>query len=367
MNKYIHTLKELCLEITGVCPLNCMHCSGSCGLDTPNTMSLPQILKIVEDFSKMGGELLEISGGEPLIHPDLEQVVGYAKKNDIEPILYTSGNMLDKDGRITPLNTNLAQKLRGNLQKVIFNLQGACQSTHEAITRVRGSFRNTITSIKTAKSLGYWVGVHFVPMKLNYMELEGLLLLCHDLKVDEVGILRFVPQGRGEVNRTLLELSLEEFKKLNKKLTEVSFKHQNPKLRVGRPVDFRFLFNRSVVKAPCDAGISRCLITPEGNVTPCPAFKRNRQFIAGNIMKSSLLKIWTESPIWRKFRFFRDDKVSDPCKSCEHFLLCKGGCVAQRTLAYSNDVYATPDPRCFKRLIEVEAICPSCARDRGEL
>jgi radical SAM protein with 4Fe4S-binding SPASM domain len=314
-------------------------------------LPLQQIWKIINEFSDMGGRLLEISGGEPLMHPNLLEIVDYARQKDLNTILYTSGNVVDNLGRVIPLSMKFAENLRqAGLQKVIFNLQGYFPGTHETITQVKGSFRNVINAIKSAKLLDFWVGVHFVPMKLNYNELKDLHRLCHELEINELGILRFVPQGRGQTYRDLLELSLAQFEKFTKELTCLTSRHNNPTIRVGRPADFRCLYNSSVLKAKCDAGISRCLITPEGKVAPCPAFKQAKKYLMGRVHDESLDDIWSKSS-WEELRQFDYVKLKKPCGSCEHLHECRGGCVAQRVLA-RGDVYLGPDPMCFKSAIQ---------------
>lgn len=362
-------LKEVCLEITEACPMNCLHCSGECDANSRNMLSLHQIKKVISEFSGMGGEILEISGGEPLLHPFLPQIVDYAEKNNLGTILYTSGIMWNTIRGITSLDRNLAAKLRlSGLGKVIFSLQGAASSTHEAVTQVRGSFNNVVCAIKIMKSLGFWVGVHFVPMKLNYGEFRDMYQLCQDLEIDEVGVLRLVPQGRGRINKGILELSKSEFEEFNSVLKELTSKCSNPIIRVGRPMDFRFVFDPSFVKSECDAGISRCLIAPDGKVVPCPAFKQNNndRYVAGNVKDNSLVDIWNKSSKWRDFRHFDYSQLGEPCKSCEHLRQCRGGCRAQRFLKY-NDMYVVPDPCCFKCATPLAAICPSSAKVQERL
>jgi pyrroloquinoline quinone biosynthesis protein E len=321
-------------------------------------LSLNQIRKVINELSSVDAEILEISGGEPLMHPDLPQIVRYAERGDLETILYTSGTILSGD---------VAEKLRqAGLRKVIFNLQGGLPNTHDAVTQAKGSFSHVIDSIKTMKSLNFWVGTHFVPMKLNYREFESFLGLCHVLEVDEIGVLRFVPQGRGQTNRNLLRLSEEEFRGFNLNLTEIASRHSNPNIRVGRPVDFRHLFDSSIVKSRCDAGISRCLITPNGKVLPCPAFKQIERYLAGDIKNSSLIDIWDASPIWRNLRDFDYTQINEPCKSCDYLQQCKGGCIAQRILEY-KDIYAAPDPSCFRCATVVAATSSLGTKVREQL
>jgi len=360
-----HRLKEVCLEIIDICPLECVQCSGSCDLTSEEMLSLFEVKRIINEFADMNGRILEISGGEPLMHPNLFEIVRHAKMNQLETVLYTSGVTLDSDERMISIETDLADKFRRlGLDKVIFNLQGATSETHERITRKKGSFNRVVRSVEIIKSAGCWVGVHFVPMKPNYSKLRDVIHLCHDLGVNEIGFLQFVPQGRGLASRQSLELSKKEFKEFTQDVTELTYIHENPHLRVGRPADFRCLLDASITKQVCNAGVSRCLISPKGNVVPCPAFKwstpAKANYIAGNVKADSLADIWQYSPTWRDFRQFDCTKMSEPCRSCEHLNWCQGGCKAQRISKYGK-MYAAPDPHCFAASTRpkelVEQIC----------
>lgn len=343
MNSHELKLNEVCLEITDICPMRCLHCSGECGLDSRKALNLRQIKGVIDELHAMGGRLLEISGGEPLACSSLPQIVRYAGQQDLETILYTSGSILD--------DTVAREFRRSKLEKVVFNLQGSSSRTHETITQVEGSFGRVLTAIRHMKKLDFWVGVHFVPMKPNYREFKSLLNLCNSLGVDEVGVLRFVPQGRGLLNRNMLELSKEEFREFTKNLTEQA--SVNSHVRVGCPIDFRHLLGSSAVESTCNAGISKCLINPDGTVVPCPAFKQSKQYVAGNIKNNSLATIWEKSPIWGAFRDFDCAQLNEPCQNCRYLHICRGRCIAQRILEF-GDIYGAPDPKCFASCLKLE-------------
>ena len=196
------------------------------------------------------------------------------------------------------------------------------------------------------KAEGFWVGVHFVPMKPNFRELEKIVQLCYVLNIDEIGILRFVPQGRGRTNRQLLELTINEFEKVVKEMVKLKHQFKKPLLRIGRPFNFCSLFYWPSEIQMCDAGKTKCLIKPNGDVVPCPAFKQNPEFIAGNVKNESLINIWNNSQVWELFRHFNYEQLSEPCKTCYYLPHCQGRCHAQRILSYGN-IYYGPDPHCF--------------------
>ena len=329
-------LREVCLEITNACPMNCVHCSSGGQSNLEEEMSLDEIKEVIAEIADLGGEVIEISGGEPTIHSGLVEIIRCAKDFGLETRLYTSGFHFPEH----IINSLISL----DLDKVIFNLQGANRKTHEYITRTEHSFINVIRSIKMVTK-DVWVGVHFVPMKPNFKELKKVIELCSNLNVKEVGILRFVPQGRGEVNRPWLELSRIELRQFVRDLVREFHQSDCPMIRIGNPMNFCSLMDDSIPVQRCHAGLSSCLIKPNGEVAPCPAFKQNSNYVAGNIKNDPLAEIWRFSLIWDLFRLFDSEKLKGPCKSCKHLLLCRGRCHLQRILAF-EDIYQGPDPHC---------------------
>jgi radical SAM protein with 4Fe4S-binding SPASM domain len=349
----MYNLRELCLEITDICPLNCRHCSGSCSSNSKQMLPLNHVKQVIDDFCKLGGKILELSGGEPLVHPSILPIIEYAAQHNLEIILYTSGNIWNEDRKeLFAIDENLAFKLQqAGLTKIVFGLHGSTKTEHEAITQRNRSFENTLTSISVLKKYSFWIGIHFVPMKPNYRNFWQVCELSNNLGIDQVAVLRFVPQGRGQDNKQELELSKQEFFSLNNDLNRAST--VSPSIRIGKPIDFRFVQQPSSIKGNCDAGKSRCLISPDGTIKPCPAFKNSNNFVAGNIKEASMIKIWNESSLWNIFRNLDYTKISGQCKSCTQLHNCKGGCPAQRILKY-GDVNTGPDPCCINLAISKE-------------
>lgn len=330
-----YELKELCLEITNKCPMNCIHCSAEASNNSKDEMDFAQIKDVIQEFSNLGGRILEISGGEPLVHDNVSEIIKYAKDANLETRLYTSGFLLS-DRKIDEL-------ISSGLNKIIFNLQGSTSETHEEITRKKGSYDKVISGIVTSKQKGLWVGVHFVPMKTNIGDMKKVADLCTDLNVSEFATLRFVPQGRGLINRDKLELSQSETKYFFKSVHEMQ-KEPKIKTRVGRPFNVRSVCYSNSKFKKCNAGITKCLVKPNGDVAPCPAFKQNQKYVIGNIRKSRLISVWNSSS-WDEFRGFDHNKLAGNCAKCNNLDSCKGGCAAQRIFQHGN-INHGPDPSC---------------------
>jgi len=338
-------LLEVCLEVTDSCPMNCIYCSSINDISPESTMNLREIKRVIDDMSQLGAQILEISGGEPLLHRDLYEIINHARSHKLETRLYTSGISLSSSGEMTEITGLVADQLRDSgLVKVIFNLQGATAEAHEELNRIPGSFEKIINSITNMKSKDFWVGVHFVAMKPNYQGVAQVVKLCADLDLDEIAILRFVPQGRGLMNREKLELSEPEFIDLLTSITELRKRFSN-RLRIGSPLNFCYILDKDAKPINCAAGVSTCTILPNGDVVPCPAFKQNQTYVAGNVKENSFIDIWNKSPIFKHCREFRPEKLRGVCRNCEYLSWCQGRCAAQRVLAWGY-LYHGPDPNC---------------------
>jgi radical SAM protein with 4Fe4S-binding SPASM domain len=358
-----YKLKELCLEVTDTCVMQCRHCSscsGKYGTDMPNHMPIAQAKQIVKELSELGGKILEISGGEPLLYPGLHDLCRYASNLDLEVRVYTSGVHPTFEKRLQELDSTEIEGLkRVGVNRIIFNLEGASSGTHEKITGVAGTHDLVIKSLRNAKAAELWTGVHFVPMKPNFRELPKVAGLCSALGVNELALLRFVPQGRGRTNRKWLELSQAQFEEVLCSAANLMKEYTELNIRVGCPMDFLSFIEPSLEPHRCKAGRCTCVISPNGEVLPCPGFKNAHEFVAGDVNVEPLNAIWQKG--FRTLREFKPAEISGSCHDCDFLTVCGGRCAAQRAIAYGS-IYKGPDPACPKRNAEEvtnEADCPS--------
>ena len=85
-------LKDLCFEVIQTCPNKCKFCSSNSSQEKTTIITLEQFKRTVMHFINQGGiEEISISGGEPFLHPDLYEMVGFCKENGIRTVVFTSG------------------------------------------------------------------------------------------------------------------------------------------------------------------------------------------------------------------------------------------------------------------------------------
>ncbi len=303
-------VKDLCFEIIQTCPNNCLFCSSCAGIDKNKMIDFETFKKVIDHFMEIGGiEEISFSGGEPMLHPNIYEMIMYCKVKDIRVVLFTSG--VKKNNKMTDLEMQLLRKKLENmyssykehsqevfdktvnhymnvyefynnkefsaisrtemerlkdigLDKIVFDFQGAERETYDFLMG-SNHFDEVEQSIIRASVVGLNTDIHFVPMKSNYKEFGDLIELLNIAEIKQLSILNFVPQGRGEENKNILMLSpeeMEEFKHIYQQHKD-EFKGI---LRVGNP-----LLEENQHK--CTAGLDKLVIKYDGTILPCPAFK----------------------------------------------------------------------------------------------
>ena len=341
-----YPLSEISLEITWQCLQNCVHCSSGASSNARDLLSRDDIIQAATDFKLLGGKKIELSGGEPFLHKDIESLLPIIKKLDLQVHIFTSGTFCKDSEWKETLAKNIKLVKLAKVDKVIFSLHGSNAKTHDDIVKLTGSFGHAVEFMRALVKEKVRVGIHFVPMTSNFEELKDLVDFADNVGVEDVSVLRFVPQGRGEKNKISLMLKKEEVAELVELLAIEKTKRKM--VKVGSHLDFTFLIDKSKPKA-CTAGITKCLVEANGNIIPCAVFKgMEKNFVAGNIQKEGLTNVWKNSEVFKMFRNFNPEKLVG-CNLCDYLSICKGRCPAQRIYDH-GDFYVGPDNYCPKEI-----------------
>lgn len=333
---YLHNLTELFVEVTNRCLLNCTHCSSCAGPFDQQLIPSTKVLSMIKEAKELGLESLTISGGEPLLHPELFGLLTYATNNNLKVCLYTCG-VIEYNNNLVSLSDEVINKIfDSNISKLIFSLQGGNSKAHDQVTGVMGSFDLTTQSIAKAIKKGLPVELHFVPMRINYSEIESVVQIAQQLGVKRVSLLRLVLQGRCEANEKLL-LSSVECSEIVQKVDSLRSKYPNVLIRLGAPFDCL-----TYAGIGCSASKNKLLISALGEAFPCEAFK----FLKGqrpSIYESSIRRIWENDSLLNELRNL--DYVEN-CSSCQRYDACRGGCPGERMLI-NGSIGKGPDPLCL--------------------
>ncbi len=335
-------LTDLKLEILDRCPMRCVHCSSESSRDRTLFVSPSQVAEVMREFVLLDGKQVEISGGEPLEHPELLAILDVIRAENLATTIYTTGTRVTRDRSISPLDFAFAEELRHRTRSLVFSLQAGEAAIHDAFTEVPGSFEATIAAIQACQFVGIDVTLHCVPTQINFESLPALIDMMRTLRVRRVSLLRFVPHGRGIGHS--LALNRQQHLALRAMVTSLASDNQ-VSIRLGSPYS---ILQRVDVPA-CRAGIDRMLIAPDGTAYPCDAYKG---FVFpddafANVFAVGLETVWTRSAFFREAREYAR-KLPSECRDCAYEDTCHGGCPAQRVFQYGQFNLVHRDPDCLQ-------------------
>lgn len=330
-------LRDLFLELTSRCNEHCIHCGSSCG-DIENTeLSLEQCKKILDDVKRdfdISTLMLDITGGEPLLHKDFFGIMEYANK---------LGYIWGMTSNATLIDEKVAQKLNDcGMRTISISIDGL-ESTHDRLRGRKGAFMSALNGINALIENGGFehIQVTTVINRQNFSELEALFKMFDKIDIDSWRVINIEPIGRAKKHPDLL-LSKDEYIQL--------FDFIKEKRSQGYPVTYgcsHFLglnYEREVRKwyFLCNAGLYTASIMSNGDIGACLDIERRPELIQGNIEKDDFKTVWEKG-----FKIFRTD-LSDKntnCSQCSEKRFCHGG-------AYHSWDYDRNEPMvCFKNIL----------------
>lgn len=175
------------------CNLNCKHCySISADTDFPGELSTDQVYGVMDDLKAFKVPVLILSGGEPLLHPDIFEISRHAKEMGFYVALSTNGTLIDEAtaDRIAEIGYDYLG----------ISLDGI-GDVHDTFRRQEGAFDASMRGIHLCHDRGIKVGVRYTMTEGNIESLNGILDLVENENIDKFYLSHLVYAGRGNRNR----------------------------------------------------------------------------------------------------------------------------------------------------------------------
>ena len=278
-------------ELTALCNLDCIHCYHVKTYGSELTTN--EIKKLFHKLADLGTMELTLTGGEPLLRSDFNDILKYAVE--------ITGFSVKLFSNLTLLDESIANILASlPLNAVETTLLGPNPETHDTIVKQPGSFNAVLRAVKLLKERNVSVTAKTIIMKSNSDKLGEMYNLAEKLDI---------PFRHDDV----------VFVESDGRRTPLS--QQIPDNEVLRSRNF---YGQQMLYEPvkCNAARSVMSIGPDGSVYPCGAFTQP----AGNIRETSLRELWYEAPLMRRVRALEDHDYL-LCKGCTYLLRCNG-CIA---------------------------------------
>jgi Fe-coproporphyrin III synthase len=175
------------------CNLTCKHCySISADKDFDGELSTEEAVAVMEDLRDFRVPVLILSGGEPLLRPDLFELARHAKTLGFYVGLSSNGTLIDA--------RNIEQIAAAGFDYVGISLDGM-HRTHDAFRRKEGAFDASVAGIRLCEGAGIKVGVRFTLTQDNAHDLPALLQFVDDEGIDKFYLSHLNYAGRGNKNR----------------------------------------------------------------------------------------------------------------------------------------------------------------------
>ena len=175
------------------CNLTCKHCySISADKDFPGELTTQEVYTVMDDLKGFHVPVLILSGGEPLLRPDIFDISRRAKAMGFYVGLSTNGTLIDEG--------NIDDIAAVGYDYVGISIDGL-RDTHDRFRRLDGAFDASLRGIRLCHDRGIKVGMRFTLTQDNAHELPPLLQLMEDEGVDKFYLSHLNYAGRGNINR----------------------------------------------------------------------------------------------------------------------------------------------------------------------
>ena len=343
-------------NITRACNLKCVHCyndSGTCKAD--DELSTKEAKVVLDDLAEFGVPSVLFSGGEPLMRPDLFELIGYAGEQGVRTVISTNGTLI---------TTDVAKKIRQHgVSYVGISLDGVGE-VNDKFRGVSGAFDRAVQGIKNCQDAGVRIGLRLTLTKRNVQDLEGLFDFFDAENIERACFYHFVPSGRGGkiANEDLTHTQSREAVETILAKTKL-FKQAGRKtdiLTVDNHVDGVYVYLKLLKEDAARAdevwklltwngggmyssGVGIGCIDFHGKVHPDQFWWH---YDLGDVRKRPFSRIWmdTSNPLLRGLKE-RRKYIKGRCRVCKFFDAC-GGSLRVRADLYFGDTWA-PDPGCY--------------------
>ncbi len=332
-------------ELTRSCNLACVHCRASAERGPyPGELTTDECLRVMDEIASFSKPVIILTGGEPLLRPDIFDLAKYGTTQGLRMVMATNGTLFTE---------GIVQKMKASgIQRISISLDGPDAETHDAFRRVKGSFEGSLKGIEMAKKGGLEFQINTTITQANLRLIPEILNLAVGLGAVAHHIFLLVPTGRGkglkdqEISALDYEKTLhwfyDQIDKVPLQLKATCAPHYYRIVRQQSKKEGKKLASREsgldAMTRGCLGGTSFCFISHVGQVQPCGYLELD----CGNVRKKSFQEIWAQSEIFQRLR--NTDGYQGKCGRCEFRKVC-GGCRA-RAYEVSGD-YMAEEPYCI--------------------
>ena len=301
-------LTFLLLWITDACNLRCRMCGDRWRTETvegPASLALDDWRAVVDSARRLRTKVVSVTGGEPLLHPGVFEILGWIRDAGIVCNLCTNGSLLTSD--------RVGRLVETGIRSTSVSLDGTDPQTHNGL-RGTDCFDATCDGIRRLREAmpRLQITINFTLSRVNFRQMSGMVLLGKELGVDKINLapvhLNLQHQYRPEDDFEDLVFKADDIPALEEELSRARQAARHASMRISSAPFMAGIprFCAGERWHVCYAGYVACAVSPWGSVSPCANFESDI-----NVRDMPLHEIW-RSDAFRRLRG-KADLCDDPC------------------------------------------------------
>ncbi len=307
------------IELTNACNLKCIHCYGSFGEDNV-IMPLDKVYKLLSELNDMGVVVIELTGGEITMHPDLNKIIRYALSLDFNRVsILTNGVLLLPE----TLDLIIENKKRIYVQ---IDFQSFDDKYLEWFTKKKNTLNNITKNIETLAANEVPMRIATMVTRKNLGELEKISEWIHQLGIKQWGLGLVMALGRAKERDSDLLFADDENPEFVDIINKTDKKY---------PGLISYIDDSRNNRTNCGAISSHIVIGCEGNTKIC-AMDSGNYFNSGigNALITNLKTLYSDNKDF--VHGFGQIKApsydSETCRECKNKYFCHG-CILRGVLS----------------------------------
>ena len=346
-------------NITRLCNLKCTHCYLPAGFVDTNELangnlnlsdiqhahgysrdtelSQSQCFRVIDEIAEINPNILLIlTGGEPLLRPDILEISKYASDTGCLVVMGTNGVLL---------NDEVVEKMQQHgVTGAGVSLDSIQPTNHDKFRGMEGAWKATMNGVEALKRAQLDFLVQTSVTQWNYDEIPNIVEFAYQLGAKVLNLYFLVRTGRG---KTVMDITPAQYENMLETIFKLQAVYAGKMLIAAKcaPHYKRVIYEQQSDSAflqgypsgTCPCGIYYCRITPEGELTPCPYLPVS----VGNLKEESFVNLWNESKTFQDLR--NRELLEGKCGACEFRQVC-GGCRARAYATTGN--YLAEDASC---------------------
>jgi pyrroloquinoline quinone biosynthesis protein E len=321
----------LLAEITHRCPLHCPYCSNPLEMIRADAeLTTADWKRVFSEARELGVLQLGLSGGEPLVRPDVEELAAHAHTLGLYTTLVTSG---------VGLTQQRAEKIRdAGLEHIQISIQDSDEAVADQVAGM-SAVRQKLSAAAIVKALGFAFSINVVLHRANIDRVDQMIDLAASLGADRLELANTQYYGWALENRNALMPTRAQVAAASDVADEAIRRYRGQMQIVYVLPDYFESYPK-----PCYGGWGRhyLVVGPDGRTLPCHGATHITTLRFDSVRDHALRWIWEESSAFQAFR--GDDWMQEPCRSCPRKAVDFAGCRCQ-AFALTGDA-TNPDPVC---------------------